>query len=248
MSTAPAYKPSLFARAHRVLTAFPFPAGDTVKRPDDIAALLTRMYSEAPIVSVTLGKTELTYSSSVLGISKDANRIWLDELTLEASAETPGVRASLTVSGCLDGATIRFTAPIAEIAERNGISCYGLARPRRVEHRQRRTHRRLSTREQIQVYLVDSGATLQHATLHDISLGGIAARVFSKTRLTLARGDYVPGCTVKLPRQTLQCALEARHVSHDEKADCWVFGARFVDLGRPSRIALNQFIASADAP
>lgn len=64
--------------------------------------------------------------------------------------------------------------------------------------------------------------------------------------LTLSRGDRLSGCTVKLPKQTLQCTLDIRHVAHDEKTDCWVFGARFIDVAGRNQEALNRFIAAAE--
>ena len=54
-------------------------AGDTVKAPSKIAALLTRMSVEAPGVTVTLDKPRGSFASSILDVSPNAERIWLDE-------------------------------------------------------------------------------------------------------------------------------------------------------------------------
>ena len=162
----------------------------------------------------------------------------------ETRAFSPKVSTTLTVAGQLDGASIRFSTPIVELAERNRIPCYGLSRPRRIKHGQRRLHERFAALERIQVFLVDSGAKLQKAVLHDISLGGLAASVAGDGQLTLSRGDCLGGCTVKLPEQTLQCALEVRHVQHDECAGHWLFGARFIALSGRHQRGLNDFITA----
>ena len=247
MSSVTAGKSSVFSRARQALSVFPSRSGETLKNPDEIAGLLTRLGLEEPIVDVIWPKAGRSFSGAVVEVSQGAQRIWLDELSPDDSAQALTVKASLKVSGNLDGASISFTAAIAEIVERDGIPCYGLATPRRIKRQQRRVHRRFAALQLIHVYLVDSGAKLQHAVLHDISLGGLAARVFTDHRLALARGDRLPGCTVKLPRRTLQCVLEIRHVQRDEHEGCWIFGARFVGLAERHENVLNQFIATTDA-
>ena len=246
MSSVTTGKPSVFSRARQALSVFPSKSGETLKSPDEIAGLLTRLGLEEPIVDVVWPKAGRSFSGAVVEVSQDAQRIWLDELSSDDSATAPTVKASLKVSGNLDGASISFTAAIAEIVERDGIPCYGLARPRRIKRQQRRAHRRFAAVQLIHVYLVDSAAKLQHAVLHDISLGGLAARVFSDHGLALSRGDRLPGCTIKLPNRALQCVLEVRHVQRDEDESCWIFGARFVALAERQENVLNQFIANAD--
>ena len=246
MSSVPAEKIPVLSRVRQALVTLPSVFGESVKEPAQIAALLTRVSLEAPIVSVSVQRSKQTHASAVLEVSKGAERIWLDELAGPGAVVRPRVNSSLTVSGRLDGASIFFRAPIAEIAERNGIPCLGLSRPRRVKHRQRRAHHRFPTLEPIRVYLVDSGARLQQAVLHDISLGGMAARGFTQSRLTLSRGDRLAGCTVKLPHQTLQCTVEVRHVQHVEGAGDWMFGARFIDLAGCNQDAINNYITTAE--
>lgn len=248
MSSVTAERPSLFSRARQALAVFPAKTGETLKRPEQITELLTRLGAEEPIVNVDWPKAGRTFSSAVVDVSEDARRIWIDELSSTDSGAVPRVKATLKVSGYLDGACITFTAPIAEITERDGIPCYGLARPRRVNRHQRRTHHRFATSQQIHVYLVDSGAKLQTALLHDISRGGMSARVFTDHGLALSRGDRLAGCTIKLPGQTLQCALEVRHVQCLDNQGCWIFGARFIGLAGRHHKTLSQFIATTETP
>ena len=245
MSSVLADKPSVLSRVRRALGTLSSVFGDGVREPVQVAALLTRVSLEAPMVSVNVRHSKQTYASAVLEVSHRAERIWLDELAGAGVAARPQVGSSLEVSAQLEGASIRFCAPIAEIAERNGIPCFGLSRPRRVRYRQRRTHHRFSVSDRTRVYLVDSNARLQQAVLHDISLGGMAAHVSAKSCLTLTRGDRLGGCTIKLLRQALQCNLEVRHVQHDEGAGYWMFGARFVDLAGRNRTVINNYLTTA---
>lgn len=173
MPSAPVQNTSVLTRAWRALAKFPWWSGDTVRSPEHIAALLTRLSLEAPMITVTFGKNGVACASSVLEVSKKADRIWLDELSSTELTSSPQIRASLIVSGYLDGASVRFTAPIAEFGRRNGVVCYGLSRPRRIKYSQRRTHQRFHCLENMPVYLVDAGAKVQHAILNDISLGGL---------------------------------------------------------------------------
>lgn len=148
-------------------------AGDTVKAPSKIAALLTRISVEAPGVTVTLEKPRGSFSISILDVSPNAERIWLDESSSQAAGKHPTIKLSLRVAGYLDGASIQFTASIAEIGRRDDVHWYGLKRPRRVKYCQRRKSQRFRCLANLSVYFVDAGAKVRHAVVNDISLGGL---------------------------------------------------------------------------
>ena len=93
---------------------------------------------------------------------------------------------------------------------------------------------------------VDAGAKVRHAAVNDISPGGISVRVFTDSGLSLARGDKLTGCPVKLSNNTLRCTLDVRYVANDGTLDCWVLGARFVSLSRSNLETLTQFIANVE--
>ena len=191
---------------------------------------------------MTIPRSQKVYTSALIEVSEDAGQIWLDQLSPADPGLSLTVKSTVAVRGRLAGADLSFRAPIAEIADREGIACYRLIRPRWLKHHQRRDHQRVLVESTVTVYLVDAGAKLVQAELLDISLGGIAAQTDNPGELALSRGNRRPSCTVQLPVQPLQCVLEVRHVRRDEKAGRWLFGGCFLDLSHRHRTALQQFI------
>ena len=192
------------------------------------------------LVDVSLSGTRTTYTSYLFDSGNERNGVWLDAL-VPREALTLG--DSVKVRAQSPERKISFATSVAEIGVRDSLTCYRLKWPKILTQTPERAHPRQPVSGEVAVLLLDMSATVIHALLQDVSLGGIAAKVIRPSQVDLHRGDQLASCTIRFSEDSiLQGRVQIRHVKQTD--DCGVtFGAQFLGLSDHHHRILDAYIA-----
>ena len=230
---------ALTERAREMMAAIRNVKHRTVFNQNQIREQLTRLCDEQTPVDVLLNGGQTAYSSHLLDNHESKAGVWLDAL---APPTTLVLGDSVKIRAQCCGRKIGFSSSVAAIGEHDGTVCYRLNRPKILTQTPERAHPRVPVPGEVAVFLLDMSATVIHALLQDISLGGIAARVVNPAHVDLQRGDQLASCTIRFsPHSVFQGRLQVRHVKHTEDAGV-TFGARFLGLSEHHHRLLDDYI------
>ncbi len=207
-------------------------------------ALLTRLMSESPAISVGRKRDDNLVSSSLLDIRAPDHTLWIDELSPALSVPLEaGDR--LSVFGGIDGTPVSFRAVVRDYEMSQGLPTYALGLPRVLRLQRHRVHPRFVSPRPILVYLVGPNANVLEGSLRDISLGGLGVSVGLSALKTLRRGVRLPSCTVAVSsHDAVQAALEVRYIRAEPDSARAFIGGRFVQLNPLHQARLERFVDS----
>lgn len=166
---------------------------DIISDPARIAAILRDVHQHVRVLDVQLEPDSPVYTSSVIRLDPDAQRLFLDELNPQLGhwEIVDDHHQELHIRASLRGASIQFSAPLKEVLFEDGIALYACAYPDELSYLQRR--------ETFRVYLPADehrAIRLQHAGSGDNVLGWVRDLSAQGFCVELGRdeiGAYAPG-------------------------------------------------------
>ena len=127
------------------------------------------------------------------------------------------------------------------------MAFYRIALPARVQYHQRRAFYRVRIGMGLAIPVLIGGGDLPlwQGRLHDLSVGGIGARLERDARFSV--GDTLSSCVIQFPRGTaVSSGLEIRFSKLDENYKQLHIGGRFIDLNSQQRKLIERSVAELE--
>lgn len=219
---------------------------EKITHAPQIIGLLRRVRDQRILLSVSVpGHGEL-FTSLLLEVDPERNRILLDELNPRAGHELVRETRQLRVHCQCQGVELGFACQVEIGQGKSGICYYRAALPEAINYLQRRGSYRVRVGLDLALFLqlpVDE-TTLIEGELFDLSMGGLGANV--DTKLRLERGQILP-CVLNLPKtDPLQLEIEIRFVHAEEHKPTQRIGASFRNMQPRQQTLLRRLVTQLE--
>lgn len=215
-----------------------------------IIDLFQRAQEHKAIVFVTVPGSKTRYLSLILDVDAANGFLLLDELNPATGHEQLLAAGRFQARFTVNGVEISFAGVIDDVSRRDDINLYKVAMPSVVFYHQRRAFFRahVSLAHTVPVsFTREDVAEEVNGRLHDISVGGVGARIHNALAHPLTRGEIVPNCIIELPAGTvISSSVEIRYAGKRGAATLIQLGGKFVDLDRQQQKIIERFVTELE--
>ncbi len=182
--------------------------------PYRLVGLLKNLQSKRALLSARVDEGSQYYSTTLLKVDPERERIYLDELVPRTGHDRVEPDSTLHVVGVLDGVPTHFAAQVVSFDTRDGIAFYRARLPEWIDYQQKRAFFRvhIGPKQSLNVRLTRvEDAALFSGRLLDVSLGGFGCLL--PVNSALNKGDHIKVSALELPgKQTITGTAEIRHI------------------------------------
>lgn len=215
-----------------------------ISSPEQITQLIAQAQDALVLFTATLDDCPEQFRTSLLEIDPEQGLLLLDELSPHEGHELALQRKALSLSGRLNGASLRFKIRIVETVEKSGIAMYKALLPPLVYYHQRRKFTRLIIANQEAPFRAYAGSRLPdplqgHA--YDISPVGIG--VLLQQVVALEVGDILSDCRISLPREgSIEFSLNVRVAVVNHERGVTRIGGQLTKLADVDACKIRRFL------
>lgn len=213
-----------------------------------ILEVLSDIEAHSPLCSIRIGKSEIEYSTSILGVKTERNMVLLDELVQEEGNIALQKERALKLFAYHNGVHLSLDISDVEIGQSRGMIYYKGAIPNRVYYPQRRQSPRLEINaSHIPFHGISerTGMSVSGA-LFDISREGAGVNV-AVNSAKIQRGDKLVNCQLRFDGYDMECDFMVRFFKPGPAGTSKVqIGGLFIDLSQKSIIKLDSLITSLE--
>lgn len=210
-----------------------------------IATLRMLQQNHDPLVIQFKDRSQ-RFQSYLVEIEREHARIALDEIIPNDGERFLKQGEAFSVEAYRDGVRVAWACEHAvQLGKFEGMPCYWAPLPQEVIYHQRRGAFRAQLKQTELVRISLAGNKLRNdLTGHmlDISATGCKLRFAGNLTQQLSNGQVHERLSAQLPFGTLTCAVEIRHVQHDEKTDTTFVGGRFYRLSGLEQRMVERFV------
>ncbi len=215
-----------------------------ISSPEQIMELLAQAQNALVLFTATVTDCPEQFHTSLLEIDPEQGLLLLDELSPREGHELALQHKTLSLSGRLDGASLRFKTNIVEVGEKSGIAVYKALMPPLLYYHQRREYTRLTIARQEAPFRAYAGHRMPeplHGYVYDISPVGIGVLLQQAAELEV--GDLLPDCRISLPREgSIDFSLNVRVTVVNHERGVTRLGGQLTKLTDADSCKIHRFI------
>ena len=214
-----------------------------INNGEHIAEILASIKKEHILLKLTLPDEATTFSTTLLEIFPEQNRLALDTIMPREANSLLLNGMDMHLNTSLDGAIIDFDSRLMETGKESGITFYRIEMPAVIRYRQRRRFLRAKIPGSAGFHAENANKTKQHfnGCIHDISESG--AGVVLDGLQAIETGDQLSRCSATLPHiGEVSFNIEVRFVIHNPQQQTTRVGGCFIDIERTTRNRIQQLI------
>lgn len=219
-----------------------------ITHSDKINRLLRDIEETSPLCTVNIEGTSEEFSSSILDVQIENQKIILDELSPKHGNKLLVKRNNLKLSTYYNGINLAFRLSKMKVGSSCGIPYYKTAIPDRIYYPQQRTSPRIQISSLNIPFSGVSSKTKRSVSgqLVDLSRGGIGISIYNN-RTRLERGDSIFHCHMTLDDFTIKFELTVGYIKTGKsKTSKTYLGGYFDGLPTKSLHKLEYFITSLE--
>lgn len=217
-------------------------SAESVTSRTRILQYLERLRAAHSQLTLALPGIERAFSSTLIDVDREANKLVLDELIPFEGHERILADGSFSAFGHLEGTTTRFSGRIEEIDTEGKIASYTCPIPDQIGYTQERQYHRVyistSPRPKV-VLMIANRLTVGEAV--NVSVGGAKIHLTSEPWFT--PDTEIPSCIIELPyEQPLYCKAQIRNVQFEKQSGNWYAGIEFEAFTKKRKKAWESWI------